>query len=239
MTLITFRPAQTQTLRGKPADQFDLRFLITQAERDAAFALRYTAYRALLGDELQSATGRYSDAFDDMVSTVAIGAYDGDRLVASMRLCFSRPGEDLSSLPCAAYYPALKDLKRQASGALMEVSRLSLDPEITNTSYRTTLYATLVRAGLLAAEAAGVSHILIAMQPSSVRFYKYMLGFEVVGEPACYPPGDMKIWLLSGSISQARLRQRMQNAFFRITSEEIQSFRQQLTRVQAAKDAAE
>lgn len=239
MTVITFSPAQAQTVRGAPADQFDLKFLITNAERDAASRLRFAAYRTLLGADADGKDGRYTDAFDDRATTIAIGAYDGDRLVASVRLCFSRPGEDLSSLPCAAYYPALKDLKRQAPGALMEVSRLALDPEITNTSYRTTLYATLVRAGLLAAEAAGVSHILIAMQPSSVRFYKYMLGFEVVGEPALYPPGDMKIWLLSGSISQARLRQRMQNAFFRITPEEIQSFRQQLTRVLAAKEAAE
>jgi len=36
MTVISFSPAQAQTVRGAPADQFDLKFLITNAERDAA-----------------------------------------------------------------------------------------------------------------------------------------------------------------------------------------------------------
>ena len=61
-----------------------------------------------------------------------------------MRLCFSFPTDPLTSLPCAPYYPALGELKIKASHGLAEVSRLCIEPEIGNTSYRATLYG-LVR----------------------------------------------------------------------------------------------
>lgn len=239
MTLIKFNPTQSQKLRGNAGKRFALKFLVSAADRDASFRLRFAAYRDVLGADADDIGGRYRDAFDDLPTTVTIGAYDGDRLVGTMRLCLSRPWEDLSTLPCAAHYPALADVKRKAGGALMEVSRLSIDPGLANTSYRTTLYATLVRASLLAAEAAGVTTILIAMRPQLVRFYQYMLGFDIVGEPAFYPPGNFKIWLLAGSIGQARTRQRLQNAFFRITPDEIESFRAQLARWIGRSEAAE
>jgi hypothetical protein len=50
-----------------------------------------------------------------------------------------------------------------------------------------------------------------------------MLGFQQIGEPALYPPGDFKITLLGGSLEQARMRQRLQNRFFKIPDEEIAS----------------
>ena len=105
------------------------------------------------------------------------------------------------------------------------MSRLAIEPELSNTSYRTTLYASLVRAGFMAAQAAEVSMILIATRPEWVRFYKYMLGFQPIGEPAIYPPGDVPIVLLGGSFAEAQKRQRAQNAFFKITDEEVASMK--------------
>lgn len=238
MKLIMFNPKQSAELPGKASERFALRILTTDSEREEAYRLRYKAYEDILGEAGRNLGGIFRDAFDDLPTTVTIGAYDDGRLIASMRLCFSRPWEDLKPLPCAAYYPALADIKKTASGAIMEVSRLAIDPAITNTSYRTTLYASLVRTSFLASEAVGVSFIVIAMREAWVRFYRYMLGFEVVGEPAAYPPGDFNIWLLGGSIAQARLRQRMQNAFFRLTPEEVQNFRRQLVPLLARAEAA-
>ena len=207
---------------------FELRIVTDAAGRSACYELRLRAYwQYLRSDELPSGA-EYKDRFDDLPTTLLMGAYDGDRLVASMRLCFSRPWDSLSTLPCAAYYPDLRPLKTQSRGALMEVSRVAIDPAITNTSYRTTLYASLVRLGLIAAEAADVSTILLATQATSEHFYRYMLGFERIGEPALYPPGDFKISLLGGAMSQARLRQKMQNSFFRITPEEVVRMRSAL-----------
>jgi N-acyl-L-homoserine lactone synthetase len=235
---VRFEPKQTVVIPGTTQSPFDMRIVTRDAERSDVFALRLRAYEQFMQPDHVAVADEYSDEFDSLPTTVLMGAYDGEKLVGAMRLCFSPAWETLDTLPCAPYYPALKQLKRTAKSSLMEVSRFSLEPTLSNTSYRTTLYASLVRASLMAAEAAEVSKILIGTRPDWVRFYKYMLGFELIGEPALYPPGDIKIAMLAGSLAQAKARQRMQNAFFRITDAEIISLRRtlrpMLERVEAA-----
>lgn len=225
---LAFRPRQDSlpTEEGSwhgNAKSFELRILDSENAIREALRLRGRAYTAI-GYDIEKADGEYSDRFDELPTTVLLGAYDQDRLVGSVRLCFSLP-QSLSTLPCADYYPALKDTHRSQSRGFVEVSRLSIEPDLNNVSYRTTLYAFLVRASLTAAMAAGVSMLLIATRPDWVKFYTYMLGFQQIGEPALYPPGDFKITLLGGSLEQARMRQRLQNRFFKITEEEIASMR--------------
>lgn len=240
---IKFEPRQTSAVPSltpelKKSSPFDLRIVTDGESRGQIYTLRRRAYEKLLDASPCAGDSEFRDGFDDLATTLQIGAYDEDRLVGAMRLCFSRLWDGLETVPCANYYPELKSVKRAARGSLMEVSRFSIDTDISNTSYRTTLYASLVRTSLIAAEAADVSTFLIATRPEWVRFYKYMLGFELIGEPALYPPGDLRIALLGGSLDQARKRQRMQNAFFKIDAREIASMRQKLapimTRVKAA-----
>lgn len=229
---LAFRPRQDSlpTEEGSwhgDAKSFELRILDNENAIREALRLRGRAYTAI-GYDIEKADGEYSDRFDELPTTVLLGAYDQDRLVGSVRLCFSLP-QSLSTLPCAAYYAALKDMHRTQSHGFVEVSRLSIEPDLNNMSYRTTLYAFLVRASLTAALAAGVSMLLIATRPDWVRFYRYMLGFQQIGEPALYPPGDFKITLLGGSLEQARMRQRLQNRFFKINDEEIASMKTAIT----------
>lgn len=235
---VQFVPKQTVTLAGSDQAPFEMRIVKHAAGRREIYALRQRAYQEFMTAGEPAAGAGFNDAFDDLATTVQIGAYDGDRLAGAMRLCFSQPWDSLTTLPCAAHYPALLPVKRNATGSLMEVSRFSIEPDISNTSYRTTLYGSLVRASLMAAEAAGVSKILIATRPDGVKFYRYMLGFELIGEPALYPPGDVKIALLGGSISKARVRQRLQNKFFRITDDEIASMRRALSALLNREEAA-
>jgi len=223
---LAFRPRQDSlpTDEGSwhgDAKSFELRILDNDSAIREALTLRGRAYSAI-GYDIEKSDSGYSDRFDDLPTTVLLGAYDGLRLVGSVRLCFSQP-HSLASIPCAAYYPALKDVQRKQSHGLVEVSRLAIEPDLNNMSYRTTLYAFLVRASLTVALAARVSMLLIATRPDWVKFYTYMLGFQQIGEPALYPPGDFKITLLGGSLEQARMRQRLQNRFFKITEEEIAS----------------
>lgn len=232
---VKFAPKQAVRFEGPNQAPFDMRIVKDDAGRHEIFSLRYLAYQEFIDP---SPICEFRDAFDDFATTVQIGAYDGDRLVGAMRLCFSRPWDSLAALPCAAYYPALNAIKRSGGASLMEVSRFSIDPGIDNTSYRTTLYASLVRAGLMAAQAADVSMILVATRPDFVRFYRYMLGFELIGAPAVYPPGDFKISLLGGTLAQAQMRQRLQNKFFRITEDEIASMRRALAPILARVKAA-
>lgn len=207
---------------------FDMRIITRAADKRACFALRFRAYEPYLLGSAKPENGLFTDSFDSLPTTLVTGAYDEGRLIASMRLCLSRSWDSLATLPCAAHYPALAAVKSSSRSALMEVSRVAIDPAITNTSYRTTLYASLVRLGAIAAEAADVSDILIATQASYEKFYRYMLGFERIGEPAFYPPGDFKISLLGGDMRQARLRQKVQNSFFRVEREEIARMRHAL-----------
>lgn len=226
---LAFRPRQDSlpTEEGSwhgNTKSFELRILDGETEVREALRLRGRAYKAI-GYDIDPADGEYTDRFDTLPTTVLLGAYDHDRLVGCVRLCFAQPHHPLSTLPCAPYYPALKDIHRQQAHGLVEISRLSIDPSVSNVSYRTTLYAFLVRASLTAALAAGVSMLLVATRPDWVRFYHYMLGFRQIGEPALYPPGDFKITLLGGSLEQARTRQRLQNRFFKITPEEVASMK--------------
>jgi N-acyl-L-homoserine lactone synthetase len=210
------------------AKSFELRILDGDSDIRAALQLRGRAYTAI-GYDIEKSDGEYTDHFDTLPTTILFGAYDRDRLVGSVRLCFSLP-QSLATLPCAAHYPALKEMHHKQSHGFVEISRLSIEPGLNNISYRTTLYAFLVRASLSAALATGVSMLLIATRPDWVKFYRYMLGFQQIGEPAFYPPGDFKITLLGGSLEQARMRQRLQNRFFKITEEEIASMRNAIGR---------
>lgn len=221
---IAFRPRQENVLSGTAKFPFDIHVITDPENRDDAYALRYRAYHAsgILDDD---ASSQFHDRADRFASTAVVIAYDKGKCVGTVRICFSHPWLPVSTLPCAPYYPALKDIKRSAAGALVEVGRMAIDPDITNTSYRTTLYAALVRAGFIAAQAGGASYVLVTAKESGVAFYKAMLGFKVVGEPAHYPPGDIPITLLVGTIGDAQLKQRAQNAFFRITLDEIGSMR--------------
>ncbi len=145
-----------------------------------------------------------------------------------MRLCFCLPQHPLSTLPCAPYYPNLASLKEGPNRGLMEVSRLAIEPSIGNTSYRTTLYGFMVRSAFAAAWAAEVSTILVATLPDWVTYYKHLLGFEQVGLPALYPPGDLPITLLAGSLEEAGRRVNVRNRFFRNTDTELARMRQAL-----------
>ena len=224
MQALNFSPQQRAALPGSKKFPFALRVLTRDADRSEIFALRYRAYRDSTCIPLNPKE-QYSDSYDELASTVVIAAYDANVCVGALRVNFSHPWQSVSTMPCAASFADVAKLKASTSGSLVEVSRLSIDPTITNTSYRTTLYASLVRAGFLAAQAANVSSILLATKSDWIKFYQYMLGFKLVGEPAIYPPFDVPLALLAGSFGDAEKRQKSQNAFFKITDGEIASMK--------------
>ncbi|MBX9683740.1 MAG: autoinducer synthase [Hyphomicrobium sp.] len=222
--VVTFTPRQTGILPGTAKFPFDMHVTTNGMDRSDAYALRFKAYDAA-GYPPEEGAGSFSDPADGFATTAVIAAYDNGKCVGTLRVCFSYPWQPISNLPCSPYFPAIKAVKAVATSAVVEVGRLAIDPDITNTSYRTTLYAALVRAAFIAAQAGGASDILLTARPTAVPFYKAMLGFKPVGGTAIYPPGDAAITLLAGSIGDAEQKQRAQNAFFRITPEEIASMR--------------
>ena len=216
---------------------FPLKFELLTARSDlsAIFHLRYRAYRHD-GHIPEDPRAQFSDVNDDVATTVHIGAFDGFTCIGSVRVSFAHAGH--GSLPCAPYYPDVALLARDASRRLVEFTRLAVDPSITNVSYKTTIYAALVRTALMVAEATDTTDILVATKPSRVKFYEILLGFSRLGRPAKYPPGDLDISLLRLPMERARRTQELQNRFFNIGDGELACMRHALARVLAGQSSA-
>lgn len=224
---IAFNPRQTTGSLALNDCPFRVQVLNSKQDQREVYRLRYSAYRND-GHIPHDPSGMFCDPSDYLTATAQIAAYDGPSCIGALRVSFSSANGLFGSLPCMPYYPEAKDLAEQPGRRLVEISRLAVDPGISNTSYRTTLYATMVRAGLIAADAGYTTDILVATKPSSVKFYEYMLGATRLGKPAKYPPGDIEITLLRLPLSEAKMRQRRQNQFFRISTDEIASMREAL-----------
>ncbi len=221
---ILFRPRQG----GQPSlrRDFPIRLVVLPSSGDLShiFRLRYRAYFDA-GYIPADPSGQYSDTADTAPTTIHLAAYLKDECVGAMRVTFSQGGSG-APLPCSPYYPEVARMAREPHRRLVEISRLAVEPALTNLSLRTTMYACLVRSALMAAETGGATDILIATKPEWVRFYRLMLGCHQVGQPANYPPGDFKITLLTLTMEEARRRQRLQNRFFKLASVELQSMRE-------------
>lgn len=208
-------------------NDLNVRLLTSPGDIAAALRLRQRAY-AHHGHVPRCDQTEYRDAYDSYSTTALLGGFDGDRLVATMRLCFSVPGDGLKALPCAPYYPDLAALKMDEQTCLMEVCRLGIDPEVDNTSFRTTLYGFMVRAAYAAAVASRVHYIVVATRSDWAPYYKNLLGFRQIGEPAFYPPGDIPITLLAGNLATASKWAKRRNRFFHLDGEDISRMRRML-----------
>ena len=237
--LVTFRARRSPDAIDprNNADAFEAKVLFDPKLSTDAYRLRHRAY-ADQGHIPLVPDAEYRDPHDALPTTALVGGFDRGRLVACMRLCFALDPADLTPLPCAPYYPALSGLAANAPHGIVEVSRLAIEPDLGNTSYRTTLYGFMVRSAFAAARAAGVSRIVVATRPEWVSTYKHLLSFDQVGEPALYPPGNMLITLLAGNLEDAAKRAWMRNRFFRISDREMAHMSQMLAPVLSPRQQA-
>jgi hypothetical protein len=198
-------------------------FPVTEA-RDELLALRYQAY--LEAGLIEPSDAQvYSDRFDELPSTLLIGAFDESGCIGTLRLSFSENGTPDVSLPCESTYPEVAPLK-QADVTIMELGRLALHPSIKNCSYRSTVYGALVRSGVLTCMATDVALTLVTSQLKWRAFYEYICGFKAISEPRLYPPGGVPVVLFSRDFRTADTRRIAQNRFFRISEEEVAELRE-------------
>jgi len=193
-------------------------------DRTAHFDLRTQSYEDA-GIDLRNATLR--DAFDNLPSTVLIAAVIDGSLVGTLRLSIAL-GITSPELPCEPYYSEVQQIKAASRGPAAEFSRGAISPTITNTSFRTTMYASVIRAGLICCLAVGVGTVLVATRQKLKPFYEYMLGLKPVARPALYPPGQEPIALLGGSFADADRIRKRHNRFFAIADDEISEARKVL-----------
>lgn len=195
--------------------------------RRDALALRHRGY-ARAGLIEPSPFGIYTDSYDDLKTTVVAALFRRGACIATLRLSFYVPGTTAPSLPCEKVYPEVQRVKDNAQGLVVELSRLSIDPDITNTRYRARLYAAAIRAGVTACIAMDAKHLLVATQTKWRKFYEHVLDFKVMGPPQFYPPGDVPVVLLERALDDALKRRVAKNMFFKIDEAELQDLRTRL-----------
>jgi N-acyl-L-homoserine lactone synthetase len=196
-----------------------------QADAEDLFRLRYKGYQRD-GHIEACAPEMYSDRFDGLRSTFQIAAQAGLRNVGALRICFWDPSVIGDALPCEDVYPEVAGIKARAKGAIVEVGRMTIDPDLGNCSFKTTVYAALVRSAVLMCLAANVETLLAGAQPKMKGFYQRILGFSVVGLPRLYPPGNQPILLLARSMGLTSPARSGLNPFFHIAAADVDAVRQ-------------
>ncbi|MBX9861449.1 MAG: autoinducer synthase [Hyphomicrobium sp.] len=196
----------------------------TLDNRREAFALRHRGY-VHAGLIEASPFGIYSDVYDELPTTVVAGLFRRGACVATLRLSFYTPGTQSAALPCEKVYPEVQGIKDNAQGLVVELSRLSIDPDITNTRYRARLYAAAIRAGVTACVAMDARHLLVATQTKWQSFYQHVMAFKALGPPQFYPPGDVPVVLLGRALDDDLKRRISKNMFFKIDDAELEELK--------------
>lgn len=185
--------------------------------------LRYRAFRDG-GYIPEHASEQFVDRYDGLPSTYAIGAYHAEDCVGTLRLAFGERDRQRQSMPCEAVFPKeVSGLDPDRRSTMVEFSRMAVEPSLANRSFRTTLYASLVRAGLILSTAARTDIVLIAVHPRVSRFYQMMCGFEIIGHSASYGEIAEETDLLALRFGDADRRRRRSNAFFGISAQEVEA----------------
>jgi N-acyl-L-homoserine lactone synthetase len=227
-------PLVLDTSGGNASKNFPLALRIYCSTSDLGdlFRLRYRAFREAGWIE-SNPEGRFSDRFDRLPSTFAVGAFHKGNCVGSVRLAFGGLGYERCSMPCEVQFPQeIAQLADADRGRFIEFSRMAVEPSLTNRSFRTTLYASLVRAGFILSYAANVDVALIAVHKKISLFYQHMCGFRVVARSESYVGIAEPTHLLAREFHALDARRQQRNAFFSFSEEEIARARRTLNAAQ-------
>jgi hypothetical protein len=220
---LSFRPPLVLSRAGaKLSANFPLELKIfgPGTDKTAIYALRYRAFIEG-GVIVPRDDGLFSDAYDDLDTTTTIAAFDRETCVGTFRLAFGQGKPGANTMPCQSIFDEVGELGASGYHRLVEFTRMVIEPELTNTSFRTTLYATLVRAGLIIAHAARVDYGLISIHPDKVRFYEMMCGFRPMARAEAYPGIIAPTVLLGRDFDALDEKRTRQNPFFKISSAEV------------------
>jgi N-acyl-L-homoserine lactone synthetase len=227
---MTFQPPLVLDSNGGNAAKnypIALRIYSSTSDKRELYRLRYRAFRAA-GWIADSRQQEFSDRFDALASTFAVGAFHNGECIGSLRLAFGG-GESQGSMPCQEQFATeIGALAAAGDHRLLEFSRMAVEPSLTNNSFRTTLYASLVRAGFILAHAAEVDVAVIAVHRKFSPFYQAMCGFRVLGKSDDYGGIAEPTHFLGRNFQGLDDRRLQRNAFFRFTPDEVERARQSL-----------
>lgn len=209
-----------------------LRIYSSVSDKTELYRLRYRAFRdAGWIDEHPGA--ELADHFDRLASSFSIGAFHNGDCVGSLRLALGGAGLPRNAMPCEEQFSKeVETLIASGNRRLIEFSRMAVEPTLNNNSFRTTLYASLVRAAFLLSYAARVDVGLLAVHKKLSIFYQRMCGFRVLGTCSSYGEILEPTVFLGREFRELDHRRKQRNTFFAVSSEEIESARKVLTAAQ-------
>jgi N-acyl-L-homoserine lactone synthetase len=227
---MTFRPPLVLDTNGGDADKnfpISLKIYSSTADKSELYRLRYRAFNAAgwIGD---NEAGALSDGYDVLPSTFAIGAFHNEQCIGTLRLALG--GAAASGLmPCEELFSQeIAALIADGNDRLVEFSRMAVEPSLTNNSFRTTLYASLVRAGFILTHAADIDTVVVAVHRRFSMFYQAMCGFKVLAKSDAYGDISEPTHFLGREMHELDARRRLRNAFFIFTRDEIERARHTL-----------
>lgn len=225
---MTFQPSLVlDSNAGDAAKNFPiaLRIYSSTSDRTDLDRLRYKAFRDA-GWIAENAQERFIDRYDGYDSTFAVGASHNGTCIGSLRLAFGGAGYAAKSMPCEELFSKeIHELNAAGGRRMVEFSRMAVDPSLTNRSFRTTLYASLIRAGLILSAAADVDTVLIAVHRNASAFYQAMCGFKIAGTSDAYLGIQEPTNFLSLEFSEIEARRRRVNTFFGYSAHEVHAAR--------------
>ncbi len=232
---LVFRPPLVlDTHAGDAAKNFPISLHIysSVSDKTALYRLRYRAFRDA-GWIDEDPSEEFADRFDELPSTYAVAAFHDGSCIGSLRLAFGGSGYSPDTMPCEGPFKTevrAVDVSRRFR--MVEFSRMAVEPSLTNRSFRTTLYASLVRAGVIVSTAAEADIALIAVHRRISPFYQAMCGFKVAGKSDSYAGIAEPTHFLALRFSELQARRHRSNAFFAFSTDELNSARHAIQTMQ-------
>jgi hypothetical protein len=184
----------------------DYRLALSDADKDAVYALRYDAYLRE-GAIPPSFSKRLTDRFDDLDNAYIYAVYLDGRLAASLRLHVSSPG--YPELPAMTVFGDLLAEDVGDGKTIIDPTRFVVD-HLMAREYPELRYVT-TRIGWMAGEYFNADAILATVRTEHQAFYRRVFGHELLADARPYPTLLKPLSLMR--LNYAAMRERVEHRY--------------------------
>jgi N-acyl-L-homoserine lactone synthetase len=164
------------------SDRIDYRIANCERRRKAIFRLRHQAY-VRDGTIPPSASGMFSDHYDEVANPYLLGLYIDNELASSVRLHVSSKQHPAS--PSLQVFADVLQPELDAGKIVVDATCFVADANVARL-HRELPYATF-RLCMLAAQYFGADHVLAAVRAEHQAFYRRAFNYQLICEPRAYP----------------------------------------------------
>ena len=181
---------------------FTAQLCCSQESKNAAYALRYDAYRSA-NIIPENEKKLFYDNYDLLPNARTHLIWHEGKPIASVRSMVWSEKYNWTTFESLKYFKKDIDRRIGLDQRILESSRFVVSPEI---SGRNSLFAQLLlfRAQDLSSQVDDCDYILTAVRAKHVPFYKRMLAFEQISEPLQHSFIDLNIVLLMTTQQESR-----------------------------------